>query len=225
MTDWILPIACIASGYLLGSIPNAVIVSRAHGVDILKAGSGNPGATNVKRVVGKGPGNLVFFLDLLKGLVVAAWPLIPHLAKQSGWESSPVWLSLAGMTGALLGHSYSIFIRFKGGKGVATAMGALLAVMPAVVLSGILIWVAFFYRFRYVSLASIAFAVSLPIFTFSHVLMDWALPRTLGNIELGIAIGVALLIVLRHIPNIRRLIDGTEHRFSKQKQPEQTPSN
>jgi acyl phosphate:glycerol-3-phosphate acyltransferase len=124
-------------------------------------------------------------------------------------------MSLAGIAGALLGHSFSIFIGFKGGKGVATAMGGMLAIMAPVVLLGIVLWVIVFYAFRYVSLASIVFAASLPVFTWllTSAGFDW--PRSLGHVELGIAIGIAVLIVLRHIPNIQRLLNGTEHQFKK----------
>lgn len=205
--------AALLAGYLLGSISNAVWVSRMHGVDILTAGSGNPGATNVKRVLGSKPGNLVFFLDLLKGFVATVWPFIPAIHNEWSIASQPQWMALAGLTGALLGHSFSVFIGFRGGKGVATAMGGLLAIMPAVVLMAVGAWVIVFYAFRYVSLASLAFAVCLPLITLLVWKLEWALPRPMGALETGIAVGVFLLITIRHLSNIRRLLNGTESRF------------
>src|SRR6478609_11718715 len=119
-------------GYFLGAIPFGYVVARAHGVDIFKEGSGNPGATNVKRVLGekfgakgKRAGNLVFALDAVKGAAAAAWPLftaLPHPEARL--------LGLVGVIAAVLGHSFSIFTKFKGGKGVATAAGGLIVLIP-----------------------------------------------------------------------------------------------
>jgi len=215
MSPLFLILICVMTSYLIGSISNAVIVAKAHGVDIFKVGSGNPGATNVKRSLGKRPGNLVFFLDLLKGFVVSIWPFVPSLYAISGSTLPPVALSIACLAGALIGHSFSVYIRFKGGKGVATAMGGLLAIMAPVVLLGILIWVIFFYAFRYVSLASIAFAASLPLFSALFWTLKWSVFRPYTGIELMISIGIFLLIVIRHQSNIVRLFKGTEHKFQK----------
>lgn len=194
-------IAALLAGYLLGSISFAVIVARRHGIDILKVGSGNPGATNVKRVVGKKAGNLVFALDFLKGLIAAGWPLLPILGAESA-----VWAGMAGLVGAILGHSFSIFLRFKGGKGVAVTMGGLFALLPVVTLIGLLVWVVVFYTSRYVSLASLAFGVSLPLAALVTA-RAWPL--------MVLTVLVAVLIVYRHRGNIQRLRDGTESRFSK----------
>lgn len=215
MNSVVLLSICAVASYLIGSISNAVIVAKAHGVDIFKVGSGNPGATNVKRSIGKTPGNLVFLLDLLKGFLVAIWPFFPFLYDLTATDLAPVVLSLTGLAGALVGHSFSVYIRFKGGKGVATAMGGLLAIMAPVVVLGILVWVIVFYTFRYVSLASILFATSLPIFSLVFWKMQWAVPRYFGQIELWISVAIFLLIVIRHKSNISRLIKGTEHKFEK----------
>ena len=105
-------------GYLLGSVNFAVLVAKRHGVDILKAGSGNPGATNVKRVIGKKAGNLVFALDALKGFVSAGWPFVAGALLVSRFglgESTPTLMQLAGFFGALIGHCFSCFLGFKGG--------------------------------------------------------------------------------------------------------------
>jgi len=193
-------IGFIALGYLLGSVPFAVIIAKKHGVDILKEGSGNPGATNVKRVLGKKAGNTCFALDCVKGFVSA---IAPQLVFSGELD---LGLGILGLVGAILGHSYSCFIGFKGGKGVAVTMGGLLALAPLVLLVGIGIWLITFYASRYVSLASILFGVSLPV---SALLLNSPI-RLTGFLAL-----LAALIVIRHRSNIQRLIAGTENKFSK----------
>lgn len=195
-------IAVVIIGYLLGAISFAVIIAKSRGVDIFAEGSGSPGATNVKRVIGSGPGNLCFALDALKGFVAAGWPQMQSMALQS----SPEMLSILGLAAAIVGHSFSIFIKFKGGKGVATTMGGIFAMMPLVLLSGLIVWAIAFYSSRYVSLASILFGVSLPIFS--------AIYQT-GSALIGFSLVIAVLIVVRHQSNIKRLLAGTENRFSK----------
>lgn len=195
-------IAVVIIGYLLGAISFAVIIARSKGVDIFSEGSGNPGATNVKRVLGSGPGNLCFALDALKGFVAAGWPQMQSM----GVQSSPEILSILGLAAAILGHSFSIFIRFKGGKGVATTMGGLLAMMPLVLFSGLGVWLLVFYTSKYVSLASIVFGISLPILA---VILGSGTPLVV------FALILAVLIVVRHNSNIKRLLNGTENRFSK----------
>ena len=114
-------------GYLLGAIPFGYLVARAKGVNIFEVGSKNPGATNVRRVLGRGPGNLVLFLDALKGAAAAGWPLAWAMGVSRAHAAEPLYLRIdptpfmvAGLVGAILGHSFSCFTRFKGGKGVAT---------------------------------------------------------------------------------------------------------
>ena len=187
-------------GYLVGAIPFAVIIARRHGVDILQTGSGNPGATNVKRIIGKSAGTLCFTLDTLKGVAAAGWMRPP------GFGSDPALLSVIGLLFAILGHSFSVFIKFKGGKGIATTMGGLAVIMPWVLLLGLGLWVIVFQTSRYVSLASIVFGASLP-------LNSLLLGR--GKVELALALVLAILILLRHRANIARLLQGTENRFSR----------
>ena len=146
------------TGYLLGSIPFGVIVAKRNGVDIFSVGSGNPGATNVLRSVGKPAGYLVFFLDFLKGLLATTWFLFP-MVSFSGDASLGLW----GLPGAVLGHTYPIFTRFRGGKGVASTMGGLLGVMPGCLIIGLVTWTIIFFSTRYVALASIGFGISLPV--------------------------------------------------------------
>lgn len=194
----------IVAGYLLGAVSFAVIISRRYGVDILKEGSGNPGATNVKRVLGKKPGNLCFALDALKGVVAAGWPLLVY--RNEEWA---VTLGVLGLMAAIAGHSYSVFIGFKGGKGVATTVGGLLAVSPLVILIGALIWLLVFYTTRYVSLASICLGISLP-------LSAWLFREPL--VVLLLTLLLALILVVRHRSNIVRLLKGTENRFQRKSQ-------
>ncbi|HUL52458.1 MAG TPA: glycerol-3-phosphate 1-O-acyltransferase PlsY [Opitutaceae bacterium] len=207
-------------GYLLGSLPFGYLVARARGVDIFKAGSGNPGATNVKRVLGAKAGNLVYLLDALKGAVAAGWPLVyillspgasalatPGPGGHSLWTID--WSLAAAVTGlaaAVLGHSFSCFTRFRGGKGVATASGGLLVLMPVPIMIGGAVWFATFLASRYVSLASIFSSIAVPA-------AAWAFGLPLGlNIVVSM---LGVLLIARHRSNIRRLLAGTEHRWER----------
>src|SRR5215212_9305126 len=138
-------------GYLLGSLPFGYLVARAKGVNIFEVGSKNPGATNVRRVLGTGPGNLVFFLDALKGAAAPAlWKFVIVKTVVAPGELDPnIWTPIGGLVGALLGHSFSCFTRFKGGKGVATATGGLVVLMPVAVVAAAVVWVIVFYSSRY----------------------------------------------------------------------------
>jgi len=194
-------LSAVFAGYLIGSLPFGYWVARAHGVDIMKVGSGNPGATNVKRAVGGAAGNAVFILDFLKGVVAVSWV---WLLPENG--VNPVHLSLLGLVGAILGHSFSIFLGFKGGKGVATTIGGMVTLMPVSALIAIGVWLILFFLTRYVSLASIGMAVALPV---SHLILAGP------DLLLGFAALVAVFIVVRHRANIQRLIKGREHRFER----------
>ena len=205
-------------GYLLGSLPFGYLVARAHGVDICKAGSGNPGATNVKRVLGARAGYTVFALDALKGAVAAGWPRFIRyretmLAFDTGKtttlvDTMQIWhqLALLGLIGAVLGHSFSVFTKFKGGKGVATAAGGVLVIMPVSCLIGGAVWIVTFYATRYVSLGSILAAVAVPT---SSWLRGNPLPLNIA------ATAVGLFVIVRHRENISRLLKGTESKFAK----------
>ncbi|MEM7791236.1 MAG: glycerol-3-phosphate 1-O-acyltransferase PlsY [Verrucomicrobiota bacterium] len=185
-------------GYVLGSLSFAVIVAKSQGIDIFKEGSGNPGATNVKRILGSKWGNIVFALDALKGFLAAFLPLLLF---------GDIRLGIIGLIASILGHSFSVFLKFRGGKGVATTMGGLIAVMPFALLIGLFTWVAVFYSTRFVALASILFAFSLPISAyFLHGIND---PRFI----LGLLLCV--LITLRHRSNIARLLQGKENGFKR----------
>jgi glycerol-3-phosphate acyltransferase PlsY len=197
-------------GYLLGSLPFGFLVARAKGVNIFEVGSKNPGATNVRRVLGSGPGNLVFFLDALKGALATGWPLLMCSLKGGSCDPDEISaMSVAGLIGALLGHSFSCFTKFRGGKGVATATGGLLVLMPIALLIGAAVWAITFYSTRYVSLASILASVAMPIAAFFLKVQP---------LLLGLTILIAVLVVVRHRTNIQRLMAGTESKFVKKKE-------
>jgi len=203
-------------GYLLGSLPFGYLVARARGVDIFRAGSGNPGATNVKRVLGAKAGNTVYVLDFLKGVVAAGWPWaweatrgpLFGAAPAGGLPASDVAMPycIAGLAGAVIGHTFSIFTGFRGGKGVATASGGLVVLLTWPLLVGAAVWAGVFFAWRYVSLASI-------LGTLAVVATAWALGRPLA-LEL-VATLVAAWVLFRHESNIRRLLAGTEHKFTR----------
>lgn len=207
--DLIDVIAAILAGYLLGALPFAVIVAKRLGVDIFKKGSGNPGATNVTRVCGKGPGNLVFFLDFLKGFIAATWVRLDFIGTD---PSHQALLSVLGLGAAVIGHSFSVFIKFRGGKGVATTVGGIFGIMPIVMLAGISVWLATYFSKKIVSLASIALAISLPIWAlfFDAIQLNEIQPPEYIFVTL-----IAILVVVRHKSNILKIIQGTEGSFDK----------
>ena len=184
--------------YLFGAIPFGLLVAKSRGVDIRQHGSGNIGATNVFRVIGKGWGIFTFALDALKGFIPAF--LFPRLV---GLE--PVWGVLFGFV-AILGHSFPLYLRFKGGKGVATSAGMLLGVAPFAVGIGFACWVLCMVLSRTVSLSSIVAAV--------------AVACTVWIQDKGLVVNIALtvlaaLVIWLHRANIKRLLNGTENRFGK----------
>ncbi len=179
-------------------------------MDIFKEGSRNPGATNVKRILGKKAGNTVFVMDFLKGFTVGLLPLL--IADPDNRQM----LAICSILSAIFGHSFSIFLRFRGGKGVATTMGGFLALAPWVLVIGIALWLLVFYSSRYVSLASILFGVSLPISSYFLNQSQWVISFC------GL---IAILLVVRHNSNIVRLLNGTENRFSKKPASEETHDN
>ena len=194
--------------YLIGSIPSGYLVARTQGVDIRQHGSRNIGATNVLRVMGKKWGYLVFFCDAFKGFIsVEAGEFIA-----SGLHSDPTLGGVLGAIACILGHNYTIWLGFKGGKGIATSAGVFLALFPPlVVLSGIFVWLVVFFISRYVSLASIAAAIALPI----AVSIFAKKPGSDYWVVLSFAILAAALAIARHRANIKRLLNGTESRFGK----------
>src|SRR6476660_10605250 len=156
-------LAAVSIGsYLLGSIPFAYVAGRLAGIDIRQAGSGNVGATNVVRVLGKQYGYPVFVLDVLKGFGAVKISMLIAPGRPPEWNSPEIFGILAAMS-SVLGHLYPPWLKFKGGKGVATSAGALLALAPVATLIGVAIWITVFWLTPYVSLASVTAAVVLPI--------------------------------------------------------------
>lgn len=192
-----------AAGYLLGSLPFGYLVARANGVNIFEVGSKSSGATNVRRVVGTRAGGIVLGLDAVKGAVAAAASLYIGLPPGHGSES--ILLGYVGLALALVGHSFSCFIGFRGGKGVATAAGGLFVLMPVVAAVAVAVWVAFFLVAGYVSLASLAAAISLPVSV--HFL-----PQPGGPLAGAVTLFIAVFVIVNHRANIGRLMRGTEKR-------------
>lgn len=196
--------------YLLGAVPFGFLIAKAKGVDIRRAGSGNIGATNVYRTLGKGPGLLTFACDFLKGLlsvlVVAA--LANRLAGPVGQGNLPYLKLLCGV-GAMVGHSFPVFLGFHGGKGVATGVGLVMGLAPAVAGIGLGVWLVVFLIGRYVSLASIIAALTIGALVWTPLFESD--PKHIVPMLLS---ALCLLVVARHHSNIGRLLKGTENRFS-----------
>lgn len=196
-------------GFLAGSVPFGLLVARAKGVDIRKHGSGNIGATNVLRVVGRPYGIAVFVLDCLKGLLPVLWARGDSWAGTAG-ELLPILTGLAG----ILGHNYSPWVGFKGGKGIATSAGVLMGLFPWSLGIGLVVWWLVFKWSRYVSVASMVAAVSIPCteLVLSMVRGDWR------PYSLGFTIFIAIMAIWRHRSNIRNLREGKENRFPSKRQ-------
>ena len=206
MTTIIVLVWLLAS-YLIGAIPFGLLIGRIYGIDIRKVGSGNIGATNVTRAVGKNAGKVCFFLDFLKGA-------LPTAAAQLVYPDMP-WLILGCGAAAILGHIFPVYLKFKGGKGISTAAGVALALAPLPLLGAAVIWVTAFFIWRYVSLASILAAVALPVLALLFRLLGLGTETARSAVTLGFFTVAAILAVLRHTENIRRLLNGTESRFTK----------
>lgn len=204
MTPTLALVLSLLAGYVMGSISFAVLICRARGINIFEVGSGNPGATNVMRTLGKPLGYACFLLDAFKGM--AAVLIGFGLAGQAGFD--PQVAGVAGLVGAILGHSFSLFLKFRGGKGVATTVGGLLTLLPPVMLIGAILWLITFFATRYVSLASMVLGVSLPVSALFFYERLWLT---------GFCLFLAILILVRHRANIVRLLKGTENRAGKKR--------
>jgi len=198
-------IAIAIAAYLLGSVPTGFLVGKAKGVDIRTVGSGNIGATNVFRILGKPAGVFVLVFDGLKGFAACAWlsdVVVRVFAVPSDEE---VYLRLIAGLAVVLGHNFTCWLRFKGGKGIATSAGALAALVPWALIIILSIWIILFVLTRYVSLGSVAAAFTLPFAT-------WL---TTKNWTLTVVTGVmGALAIYKHRGNIQRLLSGTENRIN-----------
>jgi acyl phosphate:glycerol-3-phosphate acyltransferase len=205
VSPWFMPVFA----FLAGSIPFGLLVARAHGIDIRRHGSGNIGATNVYRVIGKGYGVLVFTLDFLKGLlpVLVAVRLAPGAAVG---ESLPV---IATALAAIIGHNHPPWLGFKGGKGIATSAGALLALFPLALIIGLLVWMMLVRITGYVSVGSMGAALAIPLAVAGEGFLSSQGHRPA---HLAFALAVAALAIWRHRSNIRNLRAGTEHRIHRE---------
>jgi acyl phosphate:glycerol-3-phosphate acyltransferase len=194
--------------YLVGSFPSGYLAARTKGIDIRQRGSSNIGAANVARVMGKKWGYLVGLGDFLKGFLAVKLGLLIA----AHFLSNSVLGGIAAAIACILGHNYPIWLGFKGGKGIATSGGAILALLPPLVfVSGAAAWVVVFLISRYTSLASIIAAVVLPI----AVLLVVAQKGTDYWLLAAFTVSIAALAIWRHRGNIGRLLNGTENRFGK----------
>ena len=202
--------AVVLVSYLLGSIPAGYVAGRIAGIDIRHAGSGNIGATNVTRVLGKRYGYPVFIVDFLKGLVAVSMSILIEKRAQPVLVPTQLFGIVAAIS-CVIGHSFPVWLGFKGGKGVATSMGALFGLMPFVALIGVGVWVITFEVTRYVSVASMTAALAVPV----SILILIPLTQTGGAVLLYFSICLAALVVFRHRSNLSRLVRGTEPRFKR----------
>jgi glycerol-3-phosphate acyltransferase PlsY len=196
-------IGVVAAGYLLGSIPWGVLITRISGrADIRQAGSGNIGATNVARVAGPAAGILTLLLDTAKGFT-AVW-LAAHYSNDSA-----TWMMIAGLA-ALAGHCFPLWLKFKGGKGVAAALGVFLALCAPAALAALAVFVLVTAYWKYVSLGSIAAAAAMPLLIY----FLWAPPHAPPTVIIFGTMAATLLIIYKHDANIQRLVEGVEPKFS-----------
>lgn len=204
-------------GYLVGSLNLAIVMSRGMGKDIREMGSGNAGTTNTLRTMGKGAAVMVLLFDILKGALI---PLVLRLVASTAYYSNGDYM-LANMCltmgyiyalFAVIGHCYPLYYKFRGGKGIATAAGALLAISTPATLMAIVEFAIILVLFRYVSLASIVAVINIPLFTY------FVAP---GQLRLmTITICIALLALFKHRSNVKRLREGTESTFTLKKKKE-----
>lgn len=198
-------ISAVSISYLVGSIPTSYIIAKLlRGIDIREHGSGNIGATNLMRVVGKIPGIIALLLDVGKGALPVVL-LAPIYYKPQMGISEPLFRVILGLS-AVSGHIWTIFLRFKGGKGVATTIGVFIGLAPLVTSMGLAIWLVIVLFSKYVSLGSLIMATSLP---FLMIIYAQPTEYTLLSVIL------CAFIYYKHRSNIRRLIDGTEYRIGQ----------
>jgi glycerol-3-phosphate acyltransferase PlsY len=196
--------------YLLGSIPAGYLAGRIAGIDIRKVGSGNIGATNVTRTLGRRYGYPVFLVDFAKGAAAVGISILLAQNLQPGSTSTELY-GIAAAVFCVLGHTFPVWLGFKGGKGVATSAGALFALMPLAALIGIVVWVLTFEVTRYVSVASITTATVLPL----AVLALTYAKHTNGMALFYFSLCLAAVVISRHRSNLSRLAHGTEPRFKR----------
>lgn len=196
MNEILVAAAWLAGAYLIGSVPFGFLIGKSRGVDVRTVGSKNIGATNVFRTVGKKWGLLAFLCDFLKGF-------LPTMAAKHLAASAPEWLPVAVGLCCVAGHTLTVFMKFRGGKGVATAFGMLVALLPALVGVAFLVWIALFASTNYISLGSCGAALFLAVAV-------WFVPSPAVVKAIVSLIGV--FVVVKHRSNISRLVNGTENK-------------
>jgi glycerol-3-phosphate acyltransferase PlsY len=219
--DIVVCLAATVAAYLLGSIPTGYLVGRARGVDVRKVGSGNIGATNVFRTLGKTAGSLVLAADGMKGwLAVSMVPCLAHrfFGPTSPWDRpTREYLQIVAGVVVILGHNYTCWLNFKGGKGIATTAGAMAALIPLTVAIALATWILVCLVTRYVSLGSIMAAVMLPVAT-------WTIHHFTGDDRYGhrmiiLAAILGALAIYKHKGNLERLMNGTESKIGQKSPP------
>ena len=191
-------IIALLLSYFLGAIPFVVIVGKMRGVDVRAVGSGNTGTTNVWRTLGPKAGAIVFALDVAKGLAS------PFIARALIAPTEYSWIAICAAM-AIIGHTFSIFLKFRGGKGIATGLGAALGLMPVPALIAFVIWGGVLLLSRMISVASIAACIALPLL---------ALAFQVPSAYVMVIAIIALLAILKHIPNMKRIAAGTEPKIN-----------
>ena len=196
--------------YLIGSVPAGYLAGRIAGIDIRKAGSGNIGATNVLRVLGKRYGYPVFVFDFVKGTAAVEISIFIFNNTHHAEVSRELCAILAGVS-SVIGHSYPVWLGFKGGKGVATSFGVVFGLIPLAAVIAVMVWLITFGTTRYVSVASMMAALALPI----TVLVMLYVKLLSGLALLLFSICLAAIVIWRHRSNLSRLMSGTEPRFER----------
>lgn len=200
--------------YLVGATPFGFLAGKMRGVDIREHGSGNIGATNVLRTLGKPIGITVLILDILKGVT----PVLVARLVSEGLDHQSLLMILTAVA-AIMGHNYTFWLGFKGGKGIATTAGAMIPVIPIAILVAVVLWVSALLTTRYVSVASIVAAISIPL----TLVAKFILSGTWDFAILGFALFISLLAIWKHRSNIDRLRRGEENRFGTKKSSHSQP--
>lgn len=210
------PAILFLSGYLIGAIPFGLLAGWARGIDIRAAGSGNIGATNVGRLLGRPWGFAVFVLDFVKGFAPATWGPALLMAAWPAAGTPDVGWRLAAAMGAVIGHVAPVYLKFKGGKGVATGAGACAALAPVGTGIALAVWAVLLGSTRYMAIASMGAAIALPI---AHALRPGGFAPEEWPVE-GVLVLLSLVVLVRHRSNVARLFAGTETKIGAPKRSE-----
>ena len=200
----------ITVSYIVGSFPTSILISRSYGINILKKGSGNPGMTNVIRSIGIKPGLLVGLIDIFKGWIVTFYS--PFLILNNNSEFFISLVQIIAGSSAVIGHTFSIFSKFKGGKGIATLTGLIIAITPFSFISCLLIFFLTLLLSGYVSLSSILASL---VFPFSLIFLFLFFNFEINMSIIVFSIVIPLFVLITHRENIKRILNGTENKFDK----------